>query len=362
MFTHLKEGWIIAKKELGKRNYKKYKGDSKQICEQIVKNCYNGKFLQTSAGHFSSFWIRDFGICAEALVKIGYKKQAQKTLKYALEVYEKNNKISTTISHNHKPFNVFTFSPDSLPFLIRSLIITNSKSLIKKHKKFLEKQTKLYFKTVIDKDTGLVKKRFFSSMKDNSRRKSSCYDNCMVGMLSNDLNTLKLKNPFKKYDYEKLIIENFWTGDYFKDDLETDYVAGDANVFPFWCGLINNKEMFKKTLKSIKQHKLDKPFPLKYTSTNRHRFNSILSYLINNYQGSTIWMNIGLCFLDVVKKYDKKQADIYIKQYDKIIKKQKNFLELYFSDGKPYNVFLYKSDESIIWASKYVNLIKNRNN
>ncbi len=358
MFTYLKEGLLVAKKNFRRKAYQEYKGSSKEICQQIVKDCYNGEFLQTSAGHFSSFWIRDFGICVEALVNIGYRKQARKTLKYALSVYDKHNKITTTISHHDKPFNVFTISPDSLPFLIRSLVITNSNDLIKKYKKFLETQIKQYYEEVVEKETGLVKKRFFSSMKDNSQRKSSCYDNSMVGMLSNDLNKLKLKNPLKKYNYTKLLTDNFWNGKYFDDDLETDYVAGDANVFPFWCGVIKDKSMFKKALKSIKKHKLDKPFPLKYTVTKRHRFNGILNLIINNYQGNTIWMNIGLCFLDVVNKYDKKQAKLYLNQYEKIIKKHKNFLELYNSNGEPYKSWLYRSDEKIIWAVKYVVLAK----
>ena len=44
---------------------------------------------------------------------------------------------------------------------------------------------------------------------------------------------------------------NFWNGRYFEDDLSSDYISGDANVFPYWCNIIKDKEMLKKSIKAI---------------------------------------------------------------------------------------------------------------
>ena len=54
--------------------FKPYEGNAKNICEQIVRNCYNKKenYFMTSLGHFCEYWSRDFGLCVESLKKLGY--------------------------------------------------------------------------------------------------------------------------------------------------------------------------------------------------------------------------------------------------------------------------------------------------
>ena len=54
---------------------KKYEGTAKQICENIVKDCWNGRFFQTSTGNFKQFWSRDFGWCVGSLMKLNYEKE-----------------------------------------------------------------------------------------------------------------------------------------------------------------------------------------------------------------------------------------------------------------------------------------------
>lgn len=335
-----------------------FRGNAEKICQDIVKNCYNKKYFQTSLGHFSSFWMRDFGICVEALLKLGYDKEVYKTLEYALSVYSRNNILTTTISNEDEPFNAFSYSPDTLPLLLRSLRLAKANDLIDIYKPFLNQEILNYFEIVIDKSTGLVKKSNFSSMKDNAKRQSSCYNNCMAAMLKNEVKLLNLVNPLEDYNYEKLIIDNFWQGYYFYDDLYSNYVAGDANVFPFWCGVIKDKEKLKKVIGIIKESKLDDPFPLKYTEKKDHDFKYPMKLFAKNYQGDSIWMNIGLCYLDVVASYDKKLLKKYLSKYSEIIENNKNFLELFTPEGLPYKTLFYKADEGMLWSCKYLDLLK----
>jgi len=165
---------------------KKYQGNATEICKKIVKDCYNGLYFQTSNQNFKQFWTRDFGWCISALIKQGYEKEVQATLRYAFNRFKKYKKITTTITPGGKPYDFPTKAVDSLPWFIHALRL--GKFEYYEHRPFLNKQIRIFFNRFIDKETGLVKKKHFSSMKDFSIRKSSCYDNCMAAMLANDLN------------------------------------------------------------------------------------------------------------------------------------------------------------------------------
>ena len=336
---------------------KKYKGTPMEISKQIIDDCWNNKYFKTSTGHFKEFWTRDFGICAESLLKLGYKKQVYSTLKYALEIFSKYRKITTTITPYNIPFDFPAYSPDSLPFLIRSLRLLNKKELISQFKPFLNKEINKFYNIVLDKETGLVKKgKAFSSMKDNVMRCSSLYDNIMVAMLNNELKKIKiLNNPFKDYNFKKIIKSNFWTGEYFLDDLSgKQYISGDANTFPYYTDVFTSKAMIKSSIASIEEEELDKPFPLKYTNNSKESKHFLFTDLFApNYEGDTNWIHLGLCYIAVVNKVDKQKAKKYIEHYTQNIKKHRNFLEV-FNNKKPYSSLFYYCDEGMLWVANYL--------
>ena len=361
---HIYEGLRFFKHRLavGVHGVKKYQGNAKHICKQVIDACWNGEYFQTSAGHYNEFYTRDFGFCTEALLKLGYRKKVLQTLEYALAIFSKANSITTTISPEGLPFNFPYYSVDSLPLMIRSLRLANAKSLIKQHKAFLNNEINRFYNFVIDKETGLVtKKRYFSSMKDYSKRKSSCYDNVMAAMLKEDLKKLKiLDNPLKNIDFKKNIKDSFWTGKYFLDDLSgTTHVSGDANVFPFWTGVFTDKSMMKKTFGILKFHGLDEPFPLKYTT---HRIKEdkmiFLEFLVPNWERHSIWAQMGPIYIGLIKKTDRKQFKKYTELYKNWIEKNGTYLEVFDSKGKPLNTLFYHADEGMIWASMFLELIR----
>ena len=259
---YLTEGARIFFTSLKRRFIKtKYEGTPEQICQQIVKDCFNGRYFQTSTGNFSQFWARDFGWCTASLLKLKYTDEVHQTLRYAINRYKKYKKITTTITPRGRAYDFPLEAVDSLPWLIHSIKI--SKFSYHSHKGFLNRQIKIFFENFIDPHTGLVKPDLHvSSMKDFSVRKSSCYDNSLVAMLANDLKSMKLINPFVKFNYPMMIKKHFWNGEFFYDDLaKKNYVAGDANLFPFIFGIINDDKMLKSALNSIINAGLDKPFP-----------------------------------------------------------------------------------------------------
>jgi len=347
------------------KGIKEYSGSTKQICKQIVDDCFDKEkdYFMTSTGHFCEFYARDFGWCTEALLDLGYRKEVLSTLDYALGVFQKHGGIEQSISPSGKPFTfpAGRYSPDALAFLALSLKLANAKELVKKYCVFLNREIKRYYDLAIDDRTGLIRKdKYFSSIKDYSMRKSSCYDNCMTAMLARCISELGLDNPFTKFDYKKLIMGNFWTGKYFLDDLSGNrHICGDANFIPFWTGLITDKGIMKRAVASVRREGLDKPLPLKYTNKKFRKQRMIpLELIAGDYERGSAGAHLGMMYIKVVSKMDKKLARQYLAEYEERIMQHKNFLEVYDRRGKPFKTLLYYSDEGMLWAANYLYLKK----
>ena len=64
----------------------------------------------------------------------------------------------------------------------------------------------------------------------------------MVALLAKTIEeTGWFASPFERHfdgDYGRLLIEHFWVGDHFRDALGDETVSGEANVWPFYTGVI----------------------------------------------------------------------------------------------------------------------------
>ena len=339
--------------------FRKYQGNAGEICRKIVKDCWNGRYFQASAGHFSEFYTRDFGWCVDSLLELGYRNEVLKTLEYALGIFSRNGQITTAISPSGRVFDFPTYSPDSLAFLMHSLAAAKAKSLVSKYKDFLNREIMRFYKKAIDPDTGLVKPSHFSSMKDHAIRKSSCYDNAMAAMLCSALKKHReLHNPLKDYNFRKIIKQNFWTGSYFLDDLSGEKaVTGDANLFPFWTGVFDDIGMMREAFSRVQEEGLDKPCPLKYSKKGiRQRFILVSRIFARNYEKDTVWMHMGPLYAKMMKRVDSKKAKSYAGKYKSLIEKYRTFPEVLDKKGKPYSTPFYYCDEAMLWAANYLTL------
>ncbi len=335
---------------------KKYEGSAKEICSAIVKDCWNGTHFQASTGNFAQFWTRDFGWCVSSLLKLGYREEVHKTIRYALHRFKTNGGVTTTITPSGKPFDFPTFAIDSLPWLVHSLKL--AKFNPHEYKPFLNKQIQEFFGRVINPNTGLVKPEIhFSSMKDFAIRKSSCYDNCMVGMLAKDAKELGLRHPFERYNYPDLIQRHFWNGHFFYDDLsKCRYVAGDANVFPFILGLVKDETMLQSAMKEIHAAGLDEPFPLKYTNSRKNIHFIPSEMFLRDYESTSVWMHLGPLYVKLLQQVDESRAEEYKRRYADLTELHHNFLEVFMADGQPFKTLFYYCDSGMLWAANFLTL------
>ncbi|MFA6073453.1 MAG: hypothetical protein WC758_05045 [Candidatus Woesearchaeota archaeon] len=358
------------------RPSKKYTGTTEEICRAIINDCFDSKnnYFRVSPNNFKQFWARDFGMCCESLIYLGYNKEVKQTLLYAMEKYEKQGQITTNIMPNGHPLDFPSHTPESSAYMLHSLILLNDKKLIEKYKTFFSKMAEYIFENDIDKKTGLLRKdKHFSSMKDYAFRQSDCYNNCLLAMFANDLKKIKVNTPLSNYNYKKNIEKAFFK-DYFLEDLSGrkilgEYIfASDANIFPFWTKVFDaqkkDKSLFKKIIINIQDKKLDYPWPLKYTTKEEaSKKMHIANILCPGYETDTQWIHLGLCYMKIVSEIDKPLLNKYLFQYETLIQKHKTFYEVYDNNGQVFNRLLYKSDEAMLWCSIFLQLyLENKKN
>ena len=354
----LSEGarYLYFRVKRGIRGYRRYTGGVDDILKAIIKNCWNGRYLQVSAGHFCQFWSRDIGMFADDLIELGRAKEVLSTYQYALPIFRKHRRVATAITPSGKPFDFPGYAPDSLLFLLRGLSLTKDKALLREYSEFLSSQIKYFYEHAIEKETGMIRRdTTFSSIRDHAVRHSSCYDNVAAAMISNYADELHLENPLSQYNYKKILRNNFWNGSAFTDSLDNDEVTGDANTFPFFFRLFSRK-MFRSALDSIKQESLDSPLPLRYSSQKRMK-RIALSFIAPGYESDKVWVHLGFAFMKAVYYYNSwKSLESYIYKYSSLVQKERNLLEVFNKNLSPYMSVLYKADESLVWAAALLNL------
>ena len=374
MLEQMNSGLIIFSKSIKRKikGFDKLGNNLEDIKNTILNSAfveskkYKIKHYNVSGGHFKQFYSRDFGMIVNGLLHLGYVKEVHSTIKYLLKVYKNNNKITTTIS-NDKPINFFNNSPDSLPFIFRSIRLALSegfdKKEILKYKKFLQEQIKNYYEEFWDFDKYLIyKDKEFGSSKDHYIRKSSSYDNSAAIGLSIEIRKINLifkeiifKSPLNIRKAKKGFLDEFWNGEYFFDDLlKKEYVASDANIMPFYWNIFSDKDMKVKAMKSINKEKLDSILPVQYTNfRDKDRELFWPELFAPNYEGDSYWLHIGICYLEVLKDVDNKNFKRNLNNVKKMILKYQNFLEVFDKSGKPYSSPFYHCDEYMTWIAGF---------
>jgi len=368
--TFLREGLRIFYRNIKVkiRGLERYSGDDEEICQNIINSCYDSKkgYFRASSGNYIAFYSRDFGWCIDSLIRLGYEKEVEKTLEYALRYYSNSGSIHVAINREGIPYNFpDVYSPDSVAYMFRSLRISKSRRLLKRYRSFLDSELKKFEINVIDKDKGIVKEETFSGMRDHVICKASCYDMIMACMLCDEVEKINkimgegfLNNILKKYDLKKNLMKYYWSGRYFKDAPNSDLCSGHSNVYPYFLGLIDDQNMIKSSMKNIQSNKLDKPLPLRYGHDDKTKFIA-LEFFAKDWEKDTAWAMLGMAYIDVLYDVDKKRAKDEILKYQNNIESNKGFVELYDHKSRPYKSLFYTSDNSMLWASMYLDL-KNR--
>lgn len=338
----------------------RFDGNAAEICQQILDRLWAKNFYRTSLGHFDFFWMRDFGTVAGSLTDQGYKDRVHHTLRWALRHYRKSGTVTTCIDSVGNTFNApDTRAIDSLPWLIHSLYVSGYQLGVKE-REFLNRQLKKYVRSFLDPTTGTILPNIvYAEMRDAVIYDRSAYAIAHVGRMAYCTGQLGLSFPFAVETYRLELVNNYWTGEYFRADMATDAFSAECALFPFWLGVVDDKKLANKTFDYIAASKLNRPYPMKYTQTPdafRYRWWMTAPFM-PNYAGTSIWSWHGVFYLHLLRNYKHPDYEQEKQLFADMIERHRTWPEMLNPDGSWYHSPIYKSDPGMVWVALYLDLI-----
>ncbi len=341
----------------------RYEGTAVEICERAAKACWNGRYFQAGGDHFSQLWIRDFALALPGLLDLGMQEESRATLRFALDAYAKTGRVTTTVLPSGIAVDVFRMAADSLPFLLYALLLTESLDLLVEHNGLLAAALNDYADAVTDPVTGALRTdTYFPTAKDMVTLPGSCSALAFIGWTDELAWEIPgLGSPFHGVDFHELLVEGYWEQDHFINDPESRMLSADANLWPFWCGVVDDGRREQKAIRALQNAGLEQPFPLKYhaarTPSHEH---PVARAFVPNYQGNTIWTMLALQWIERVSLYDPEKARDYLRKTAAWVESNGNWIELFEPDGsKPYEgPFGHGAAQGLIWAANFPRLWK----
>jgi hypothetical protein len=351
------------------RGHARHRGRAPSIIRACIEACWNGRTFTASPGHFDMFWTRDFSFSVPSLIRLGYRARVLDSLTYALDVWTKRHRhITTTIHYFDRPGDVYEYGVDSLPLFLAALRAADATDLVERYRPWLEVEIAHFYEMVIDPVTGLVRSdRKFSAHRDTVVNRSNAYGNTMVALLAKTIEeTAWFASPFERHfegDYGRLLLEHFWVDDHFRDALGDETVSGEANIWPFYAGVVGDPDFVAPALAYLDANGFCDPYPLRYETSRRpEREVWITRYLLPDYQGSTVWTSLGSMYLQVLGTVNPTLAAREASRYVDWIERDGTFWEVMNAQGQKWvsSRWIMIGEESMLWSAIFLDVMANR--
>ncbi len=345
------------------RGHTRHPGEAAAIVRACIEACWNGRTFTASPGHFDMFWTRDLSFSVPSLLRLGHGDRVRGSLAYALSTWTKRRgHVTTTIHYFDRPGDVFEYGVDSLPLLMAALRSADAGDLVERHATWLQAEVGHFYETVVDPGTGLVRSdRKFSAHRDTVVNRSNVYGNTMVALLAKTIEeTGWFESPFEPHfegDYGRLLLEHFWVDDHFRDTLGEETVSGEANVWPFYTGVIGDPDIVAPALRYLDVNGFCDPYPLRYETSRRpEREVWLTRHVLPDYQGSTVWTSLGAIYLQVLRTIDPDLAARETARYVDWIERDGTFWEVMDSRGQNWVSprWLMIGEESMLWSAIFL--------
>ncbi|MFZ1360632.1 MAG: hypothetical protein WAS27_01190 [Candidatus Saccharimonadales bacterium] len=338
---------------------RRFNGDARQICAQIISKLWQGDFYRTSLGHFDFFWMRDFGTVAESLTKLGHDKRVRHTLSWALLHYMAADHVTQCIDRTGNTFNApAKKSVDALPWLLHSLTVSNYR-LHSFEREFLNRRIANYVKVYLYPKSGDLRRNLrYAELRDAVNYDRSAYAITLIGRMSTCAEQLGLEFPYPPKTYHDLLLKHYWNGHYFKADRSTNAYSSESALMPFFLGVVDDKTLAGKTFDYINQQQLNQPYPLQY-SQHPEKFHyrpTMNQTVMPEYTGNTIWTWHATFYLHSLLRYKRPEYAAQYYKFAELIERHGTYPELVNHDGSWYKAPFYMADPGMVWAALFLEL------
>jgi len=291
------------------------------------------------------------------------------TYRFAFGHYERIGRFAVTLTPSGRPFDFpwGCYAPDGFALFAHGLAALEDGELVRRHRGWLERETRRFLEIVIDPKTGFVRRGVhFSEARDYSRRDSSCYSNVMCHVLSLALDRLGLPNPLSRYDYATLIPDAFLRAGRFLDDARgPGTLSGDANILPFWSGLLGHGEdaraLFERIVAQMDADGFNTPLPSRYgVSDASPGDGAILLDRLNPWQRDAVWPCLGLHLAEALRDYGlRSRLSEALAAFRRLVELHRCFPEVVDArSGDLFRSSVYCSEDSMIWAANLLRLLR----
>ena len=349
------------------RGHSRHPGDAAAIIRACIEACWNGRTFTASPGHFDMFWTRDLGFSTPALIRLGERDRVHASLAYALDVWtRRGSHVTTTINYGDRPADVFEYGVDSLPLLLAALRAADASDLVERHRDWLATEVAWFAERVVDPATGIVRAdRTYSAHRDTVVNRSTAYGNTMVALLAKTLAESRwFDSPLERHfdgDHGRLLRDQFWAGGRFRDSLGDDTVSGEANVWPFFAGVVTDDAMLRSSLAYLEANGFADPFPLRYETVRRPaREVWFTRHVLPNYQGTTVWTSLGAIYIQLLQSVDPTSAARETDRYRGWIERDGTYWEVLDGRGRPWVSprLLFIGEESMLWSAIFLDVLE----
>ena len=350
------------------RGHTRHPGEAAAIVRACIEACWNGRTFTASPGHFDMFWTRDLSFSVPSLIRLGHIERVRDSLGYALDVWAKRRRhITTTIHYFDRPGDVYEYGVDSLPLFMAALRAADASALVERHRSWLQAEITHFYDMVVDPATGLVRSdRKFSAHRDTVVNRSNAYGNTMVALLAKTIEeTGWFVSPFARHfdgEYDRLLLEHFWVDDHFRDALGDETVSGEANIWPFYTGVVSDPEIIAPALAYLDTNGFCDPYPLRYETCRRpEREVWLTRHVLPDYQGSTVWTSLGAMYLQVLRTVNPDLAAAETARYVAWIERDGTFWEVMDALGQNWVSprWIMIGEESMLWSAIFLDALEN---
>lgn len=348
------------------RGHVRHPGTAASILPAVLERCWDGRRYAASGGHFRQLWARDLGFSAPALVRLGHGARVDASLAWALQAWSRAGRITTTIFPGARPADVWDLGVDSLPLVVRALRATpGGERLVERHAALLAAEVRRFGASVVDPATGLVRvDRRFSTHRDTVDSRGNAYANAMVALLERDLReTGWFAAPFPPGSADRLVAA-FWRGDHFAEGPRGtpshDLVTGDANVVPFWLGVVPDDLGAGAMLDALDAAGLTAPLPLRYGPQPPAAEDRVQRLVVPDYQGAAIWTSLGAMATEVALRVDSPRGERWLRGHLAVVERDGTLWEVLDGGRRPYRgrLGLWRADEAMLWAALFLDLLE----
>lgn len=348
----------------GRRGQRRFPGDARAIARAGVEASWAVDHFNASGGHFRQFWTRDLCFSADPLVRTGYGDRLRGSLAWAMEVWARRGRVTTTIFPGRLPRDVYTLGIDSLPLLLHALRASGAADLVERHAGWLGPEIGRYVAEVLDPATGRVRDdRRFSGHRDTVVTSSNAYANTMLTLLDTVVrDTGWFPSPVPDGAAERFV-SAFWRDGHIVETAGGSGVTGDGSIFPFWLGVVPDEAGLASALAACRAAGLATPVPLRYVARPDPAHEDPVQHLfVPDYQGTAIWTSLGSIYLQLLDRIDPLAAERPIADYVALVERDGTVWEVLDDDLRPYvgRRGLFRADEAMLWGVILLDLLERR--